>query len=230
MTAPAPCPYLSGQRERKVFAHLDASDGAALNEALTHAGFRRSQSIVYRPACEGCDACVSARVDASLFRPSRNQRRILNRNADLTRHVRDNDATTEQFELLSQYLSSRHADGGMAGMTFGDYAMMAADTPTRTDVVEYRAGDRLIAAALVDRLSDGFSMVYSFFASGEDARSLGTFMILDHIARAREAGLAYLYLGYWVKGSAKMDYKARFRPLEVLARGGWRALTDADLT
>jgi arginine-tRNA-protein transferase len=230
LTAPTSCPYLPGRLERKVFAHLDSVDGAALNDALTHAGFRRSQGIIYRPACEACEACLSARVVVADFRPSRSQRRVTARNADLVHTLINPEPSEEQFQLLTRYLGSRHANGGMAGMGFADYAMMVADTPADTRISEYRSPDdgRLIAAALVDRLSDGASLVYSFFDPDEAKRSLGGFMILDQIARTRVEGAAYVYLGYWVPGSAKMDYKARFQPLEVLRRGGWRRLSAVE--
>lgn len=230
LTAPTSCPYLPGRLERKVFAHLDSVDGAALNDALTHAGFRRSQGIIYRPACEACEACLSARVVVNDFRHTKSQRRIAARNADLVHASINPEPSEEQFLLLTRYLSSRHADGGMAGMGFADYAMMVADTPADTRIAEYRHPDdgRLVAAALVDRLSDGVSLVYSFFDPDESRRSLGAFMILDQIARTRAQAQAYVYLGYWVPGSAKMDYKARFQPLEVLRRGGWRRLSPTE--
>jgi arginine-tRNA-protein transferase len=230
LTAPTPCPYLPGRLERKVFAHLDSADGAALNDALTHAGFRRSQGIIYRPACEICEACLSARVVVAEFSQSRSQRRIVSRNADLEHRALNPEPSEEQFALLTRYLSSRHANGGMAGMGFADYAMMVADTPADTRISEYRHPEdgRLIAATLIDRLSDGASLVYSFFDPDESRRSLGAYMILDQIARTRAEGRAYVYLGYWVPGSPKMDYKSRFQPLEVLRRGGWRRVRGAD--
>ena len=229
LTAPAPCPYLPGRMERKVFTKLDLVDGPGLNDTLTHAGFRRSQSILYRPACERCSACKSARIIADEFQPTRTQRRILNRNADLLRLPRPAEATPEQFALLSRYLDARHGDGDMAGMDFFDFAGMVEDGAQRTELVEYRdAAGELAAAVLVDRLQDGFSLVYSFFDPDRDRRSLGALMILDHIARACEAGLPYVYLGYWVPGSDKMDYKAKYKPLEILDPTGWRRLTEAD--
>lgn len=229
LTAATPCPYLEGRSERKVFTQLEGPDGPALVDALTHAGFRRSQSIVYRPACQHCAACLSARVVAADFTPSRTQRRVRKRNGDLIRAERAPAATDEQFALLSRYLAARHAEGGMIDMTFGDYAMMTADTPAHTRIVEYRdADDVLTAAALVDRLSDGFSLVYSFFEPEAEKRSLGVYVVLDHIAQAAAEGLPHVYLGYWVKGSPKMDYKSTFRPLEVLRPGGWRRLTDEE--
>jgi arginine-tRNA-protein transferase len=233
LTAPSPCPYLPGQEERKVFTHLVGERAPELNELLTHGGFRRSQSIAYRPACETCRACVSVRVVADEFRPRRSMRRILDRNSDVIGDMRPPAPTSEQYSVFRAYLDSRHRDGGMVDMTVLDYAMMVEDSHVETQVVEYRrrgpdsfftgkgVGD-LLAVALTDVLGDGLSMVYSFFEPSESARSLGTFMILDHIARARRMGLPYLYLGYWVEGSRKMDYKGRFLPQERLAPAGWQ--------
>lgn len=229
LTAPSPCPYLPGRMERKVFTKLDLVDGPGLNDTLTHAGFRRSQSILYRPACERCSACKSARIVVDEAAPTRTQRRTLNRNGDLSRQVSPAEATPEQFVLLSRYLESRHGDGDMAGMDFFDYAGMVEDGAQRTEIVEYRDGfDTLVAAVLVDRLADGFSLVYSFFDPDLERRSLGAFMILDHVRRATQAQLPYVYLGYWVHGSAKMDYKARYQPLEILDPSGWRRLNAGD--
>lgn len=227
LTPGGPCPYLSGRTERKVFARLTGSLAQPLNEALTHSGFRRSQMIAYRPACEGCSACVSVRIVASEFSASRGERRISRRNNDLTRSEARAEATREQFALLRTYLDSRHAGGGMSDMGLFDYVAMVEETPVKTHLVEYRRATpdgepgALIACALTDVLRDGLSMVYSFFHPGEDARSLGTFMILDHIAAAQARGLSYVYLGYWVNGSPKMAYKSRFRPLEALGAEGW---------
>ncbi|HEX2538226.1 MAG TPA: arginyltransferase [Pseudolabrys sp.] len=232
LTAPSPCPYLKGQEERKVFTHLVGERAGELNDLLTHGGFRRSQSIAYRPACEGCRSCVSVRVVADDFAASRNMRRVVEANADLVGEVRTAAPTSEQYSVFRAYLDARHRDGGMADMTVLDYAMMIEDSHVDTRVIEYRrrgpdtgftgrgAGD-LIAVALSDVLSDGLSMVYSFFEPGEAERSLGTFMILDHITRAQKMGLPFVYLGYWVAGSRKMDYKGRFLPQERLMASGW---------
>lgn len=227
LTAPSPCPYLPGRMERKVFTKLDLMDGPGLNDTLTHAGFRRSQSILYRPACERCSACKSARIIAGEFSPSRNQKKIWNRNLDLLRVTKPAEATPEQFALLSRYLDTRHGDGDMAGMDFFDFAGMVEDGAQRTEVVEYRDRyDTLVAAVLVDRLADGVSLVYSFFDPDLDRRSLGAFMILDHVSHAQSEALPFVYLGYWVHGSSKMDYKARYKPLEILEPSGWRRLGD----
>src|SRR3954449_804003 len=232
LTAPSPCPYLPGREERKVFTHLVGEKAGELNDLLTHGGFRRSQSIAYRPACEGCRSCLSVRVIADEFRPSRGLRRVAAQNADIIGEMRASMPTSEQYSVFRGYLDSRHRDGGMADMTVLDYAMMVEDSHVETRMVEYRgrgpdsaingrgAGE-LLAVALTDVLCDGLSMVYSFFESDQAHRSLGTFMILDHIARARQLGLPYVYLGYWVQGSRKMDYKGRFLPQQRLSPRGW---------
>jgi arginine-tRNA-protein transferase len=230
LTAPSPCPYLGGKEERKVFTHLVGERAPELNNILTQGGFRRSQSIAYRPACEGCRSCVSVRVVAKDFRPTQSMRRITRRNADIASEMRIAVPTSEQYAIFRAYLDSRHRDGGMADMTVLDYAMMVEDSHIETRIIEYRrrdteapqrAGGDLVAIALTDVLGDGLSMVYSFFEPEEAARSLGTFMVLDHIARAQRMGLSYVYLGYWVRGSRKMDYKSRFLPQERLMPDGW---------
>ena len=215
-----------------MFTHLAGPAARSLNDLLTQGGFRRSQNIAYRPACHGCNACVSVRVVVDEFDPGRSLRRVATRNADLIGTEVAPEPTSEQYDLFRQYVDARHGDGGMADMTVLDYAMMVEDTYVDTRVVEYRrrgpdsfatgkGEGELVAVALSDMLTDGVSLVYSFFAPGEDRRSLGTFVILDHIARARAAGLPYAYLGYWVGGSQKMDYKMRFQPQEHLRARGW---------
>ena len=188
--------------------------------------------IAYRPACDGCSACVSVRVVVKDFQPSRGQKRILKRSGDLMRTEVPAEATREQFALLRTYLDARHSGGGMSDMGLFDYVAMVEETPVNTHIVEYRQrGDgsdqgQLMACALTDVLRDGLSMVYSFFHPGEVARSLGSYMILDHIEAARAKGLPYVYLGYWIHGSEKMDYKSKYRPLEALGAGGWATLVD----
>ena len=159
-------------------------------------------------------------------------RKILQRNADLIGAQHDAEPSTEQFSLFRTYLDSRHRRGGMSDMTVLDYAMMVEDTHVDTKIIEYRrrgpdsfitgrGTGELIAVALTDRMSDGLSMVYSYYDPEQADRSLGTYMILDHVARARAAGLPHVYLGYWVNGSRKMDYKVRFTPQEHLGPKGW---------
>ncbi len=232
LTAPSPCPYLPGQEERKVFTHLIGRRAAILNDTLTQSGFRRSQTIAYRPACEKCRACVSVRVLVDRFKPGRSMRRNLDRNSDLVGTPVPPHTTSEQYSIFRSYLDARHADGGMADMTVLDYSMMVEDSHVSTRLIEYRrrgpdtaingrGEGPLIAVALTDVLADGLSMVYSFYDSEQTDRSLGTFMILDHIERARRLGLPHVYLGYWVEGSRKMAYKTRFTPQERLGLMGW---------
>ena len=177
-------------------------------------------------------ACVSVRIVAPEFEPAKSMRRVERRNADLTRHIAPAQATREQFALLQPYLTSRHPGGGMSDISLFDYVAMVEETPVETVLFEYRLRGNdgkpgaLIACALTDVLHDGLSMVYSFFHPAESERSLGTYMIMDHVQAARARGLSYVYLGYWVEGSRKMDYKGRFRPLEALGPNGWSRLSN----
>ncbi|MEM9574110.1 MAG: arginyltransferase [Pseudomonadota bacterium] len=232
LTSPSPCPYLDGQMERKVFTHLVGEKAPELNDLLTQGGFRRSQNIAYRPACETCRACVSVRILADEFQPTKNMRRLMKLNYDLIGTENQGEPTSEQYSLFRSYLDSRHKNGGMSDMTVLDYAMMVEDSHVETKIIEYRrrgpdsfvtgTGEGpLVAVALSDRMADGYSMVYSFFDPEEERRSLGTWMILDHIERTRQSGLPHVYLGYWVEGSRKMEYKTRFRPQQHLLANGW---------
>ena len=222
---PRPCPYLEGRTEQNIFTELTGANTTQLYDALTQAGFRRSHNVAYRPSCPGCQACVPVRVAAQHYEPSRSQLRIWRVNADLVETEVRPEATAEQYALFTRYLSARHADGEMAGMTFADYVAMIEDSPLSTSMLEYRDGaDALVAACLVDRLADGLSAVYSFFEPSASPRSPGSYMIMKMIERCRHERLPYLYLGYWIDGSRKMAYKARFRPLEGLTARGWTRL------
>jgi arginine-tRNA-protein transferase len=229
VTSPAPCPYLSGRTERKVFTELKGPHAEELNDALGRIGFRRSQTVAYRPSCLDCRACVSVRVVAGEFAASSAQRRNRKRNGDLVATECRPWATTEQFELLQRYLAHRHPGGGMAAMDEIDYADMVEHTSVSSFVIEYREPSedgrpgRLVGACLTDRQGDGLSMIYSFYDPEHEARTgLGNYIILDHIQRAADAGLPYVYLGYWVDGAQRMQYKVRYRPLERLGPDGWR--------
>jgi arginyl-tRNA--protein-N-Asp/Glu arginylyltransferase len=226
LTAAMPCPYLPGRQERKLFTHLTGRRAGALHTLLTDNGFRRSQNLIYRPACEGCSACQSVRIVASQFEPSARFRRVMKINADVEGEVRPPRATSEQYALFKRYLESRHAGGGMTQMTFIDYEYMVEDTPVQSILVEYRltssAESPLVAVALTDVMPNGLSMVYSFYDPALTHRGLGNFLILDHVQQVKSSALDYVYLGYWVKDSPKMAYKRLFAPLEV-QRGplGW---------
>ena len=236
VTSPAPCPYIPGRSERKVFTELRGPHADALNDALGRIGFRRSQTVAYRPSCIECSACVSVRVVAQEFQPSATQRKNLRRNSDIAVSLCRPWSTAEQFELLQRYLGSRHPGGGMASMDEVDFADMVEHTPVTSYIVEYREPSadgvtpgRLIGACLTDRQADGLSMIYSFYDPDHELRAgLGNFIILDHIRRAAESGLPFVYLGYWVDGSPRMQYKVRFRPMERLTRHGWERISTSD--
>jgi arginine-tRNA-protein transferase len=218
---------LPGKQEQKVFTRLTGDDARMINEKLTQAGFRRSQNIDYRPSCDGCNACISVRVLVDAFEPTKSMTRVAERNRDVSVEVVDPWATDEQFRLLRQYLDARHTGGGMSEMTMFDFVAMVEDSAIDTQLVEYRQRNsdgtpgRLISVGLTDVLSDGLSMLYSFYDVNEAYRSLGTFMVLDHIAQARARRLPYVYLGYFIDGCQKMSYKARFGPLEARGPEGW---------
>ena len=230
VTAPQPCPYLEGRMERKLFTSLQGDYAEQLNNTLSKQGFRRSQNVLYRPSCAECSACYSARIRVADFKPSRSQKRTIKKNAAVQRDATSPWATEEQFALFRTYLDSRHADGGMADMDIFEFAAMIEETPIRSRVVEYATEEgrkkTLRAVCLTDVLDDGLSMVYSFYDPDLAGDSLGSYVILDHIEIARNAGLPYVYLGYWVPGSAKMGYKANFSAVEIYSRGEWRDIGD----
>ncbi len=235
VTAPQPCPYLDGRLERKLFTALQGEYADKLNDALSKQGFRRSQNVLYRPSCSECSACMSARICVADFVPTRTQRRTLRRNSHLRREATSPWATEDQFALFRRYLDSRHADGGMADMDIFEFAAMIEETPIRSRVIEYSRAPgpgetrrHLTAVCLTDVMDDGLSMVYSFYDPDLMADSLGTYVVLDHIALAREAGLPFVYLGYWVPGSRKMGYKAKFSGLELYRGGEWQPMHDPE--
>src|ERR1700761_1616128 len=229
-TAPPPCPHAAGRTERKVVTEIVGPEAEALHDRLSRAGFRRSHNIAYAPVCPSCQSCIPIRIPVADFRPDAALRRIARKNAEVEGFVVAPRATAEQFQLFQRYQQARHGDGDMATMSFYDYRAMVEDTPIDTFIVEFRdPDDRMVSACLADRLGDGLSAVYSFFAPALEKRSLGTFAVLWLIERARALGLPCVYLGYWVPESRKMAYKARFKPSEVLVNGTWRVLTDAEI-
>jgi arginine-tRNA-protein transferase len=233
VTAPQPCPYIEGRMERKLFTSLQGESAQGLNDSLSKQGFRRSQNVLYRPSCAECAACLSARIRVADFQPSRSQKRVQKATSHLTRNATSPWATEDQFTLFRRYLDARHADGGMADMDVFEFAAMIEETPIKSRVIEYtrppgtgERGRQLAAVCLTDVFDDGLSMVYSFFDPTLEKLSLGTFAILDHVAIAREIGLPYVYLGYWVPGSRKMDYKVGFEAVEIFKAGRWQDVGD----
>ena len=224
MSPPAACPYVPGRRERLVFTDLISDNPDALHHRLAQAGFRRSQNIAYKPACPGCSACVPVRVPVQAFRETASHRRVLKRNADVTARWLPATATREHYALFRRYVVGRHADGGMAGMGFAEYRAMVEESPVDTGLIEFRSGNALYGVCLSDRLSDGLSLVYSFYDLERAGDSPGGCIILWHIAEALRNALPYVYLGYWIGDSRKMAYKTRYRPIEALGDKGWELL------
>jgi leucyl-tRNA---protein transferase len=225
VTAPLPCPYLPGRFERRLVTELAGRQTTVFHDTLSRAGFRRSHGIAYVPVCRDCTACAAVRVLTQRFEPSRTQRRVWAKNVDLVVTECPARATQEQYALFRAYQQARHAGGEMARMDFCDYQTLIEDTPVETMMVEVRRVDgTLVGACLTDRMADGFSAVYSFFDTAIERQSLGTFMILWLIERARALGLPYVYLGFWVSECAKMSYKASFRPIEAYTAKGWAPL------
>jgi arginine-tRNA-protein transferase len=226
-TLPQPCPYLPDRMESKVVTELFGEGARSLHEGLSRAGFRRSHGLAYKPACRGCNACIPVRVPVADFHPSRSLKRVWRRNADLIASEKPALATGAQFAVFTRYQHWRHGDGGMASMDFNDYRNMVEDTPIDTMIVEFHdAEGKLFGTSLTDRLGDGLSGVYKFFEPSEPQRSAGTYIVLWHIERARQLGLAYVYLGYWIGGCGKMSYKTRFRPIEALGPNGWSVMGE----
>ncbi|MBL6855279.1 MAG: arginyltransferase [Rhodobacteraceae bacterium] len=227
ITHPQPCAYLPDRFERKIFTKLETDNGDVLNNNLSKQGFRRSQNILYRPACKSCNSCFSARIKVSNFSYSKSQKRIKNKNKNVHRRVSNAWATEEQFELFKKYLNHRHKGGGMTEMEVYEFAAMIEETSVYSKVIEYTSGShselQLLAASLTDILDDGISLVYSFFDPNLPLQSLGTNIILDHVEYAKELNLPYVYLGYWVPGSKKMEYKSKFNGLEIYYDKRWQA-------
>lgn len=224
-TAGTPCPYLPNRTERHILADLTGPNAEAMHGFLTTAGFRRSHHLIYRPACTECTACIPVRIAVARFVPSRTQRRTLVRNNRLQSRLIPAIATNEQFDLFVKYQKTRHSDGEMSRMNFDDFRLMVEGSPVNTGIAEFRdPSGALKAVCLLDMLKDGFSAVYSFFDSEDPSQSLGTYMILWAIKEAHDHRLSYIYLGYWVKGSPKMSYKAKFQPLEQFNHGHWQPL------
>jgi arginine-tRNA-protein transferase len=222
-----PCPYLPDRLERKVITALTGPDASTEYDAMLQAGFRRSHIASYRPACPGCRACVSVRVCVDTHEPSRSLRRVAARNDGVTLTIMPPLARTDHFSLFRRYLDARHADGEMANMDVGDYRALIEESFVESHVAEFREADgRLYGVCAFDAVGDGLSAVYSFFEPAREKDSPGSYMILRLIAEARNRGLPYLYLGYWIDRCEKMTYKARFRPIEMLGPEGWTILDD----
>jgi arginine-tRNA-protein transferase len=221
------CNYLPQRQARSVFVDPGLVMDQALYGLLATHGFRRSGPHVYRPHCEGCQACVPIRVPVAGFKPDRTQKRLYRRNADLRCRLRAAEFDPEHFALYGRYVEARHPDSGMDGKSEADYRQFLLSPWGKTVLLEIRQDDRLLAVAVTDELPDALSAVYTFYDPALEDRSLGTYAILMQIEETRRRGMGWLYLGYWIAESRKMSYKGRFRPFETLGVDGWKPQASA---
>lgn len=223
-----PCAYLPGRTARSLFVDPELGKDAQIYSTLQDMGFRRSGSEIYRPDCAECDRCIAARLPVVGFRPRRSQRRTLKANADLQIRPRLARYSDECFELYFRYIQHRHGDGEMANPTPEDFVRFLVSDWCETLFIELRRQGRLVGVAVTDVLPRGLSAVYTFFDPEREKHSPGVFSILTQIAQARRLGLPWLYLGYWVHGCRKMEYKTEYRPLQLLVNGHWKGFERED--
>jgi len=218
------CSYLPDREARTVFLDPEHPVSAPLYSRLVTAGFRRSGEHLYRPGCELCSACISCRVRVREFTHNKRFARLWKRNQDLHSQPVESPDTPELFALYCRYISQRHPDGDMFPPTLEQYRGFIAARATTARFHVFRHESRAVALCVLDELDHGISAMYTFFDPDLAARSLGTYIILWQIEKARRLNLPYLYLGYWIKDCEKMRYKTDFRPLELLIGTKWLLL------
>lgn len=221
--APHVCSYLPGEVAVTQFVDPSLPMSTALYSELVDVGFRRSGEHVYRPRCRQCDSCIPARIPVGRFAPTRQQRRVWRRNQDLAVQLTATRTSDEHFSLYRRYMAARHPGGGMDVSDPEQYRAFLFSPWSDTRCLEFRAGDRLLAVAIIDRLRQGWSAVYTYYEPDDAQRSLGTFAVLWQIEQCRGLALPWVYLGYWIPQCVKMRYKVQFQPLEVFREGRWQA-------
>jgi arginyl-tRNA--protein-N-Asp/Glu arginylyltransferase len=227
LSMPHECGYLEGRIATTLFVDPHVPLTRSQYSGLVQQGFRRSGGLVYRPHCQGCSACVPVRIPVERFTPDRGQRRVWKRNLDVEIRPVQSGYHEEHFDLYCRYQATRHAGGSMDVGDPVQYRDFLFSPDFETEVHEFRPADdpsRLIAVSVMDVLDDGLSAVYTFFDPEEQRRAPGVHAILWQIGQARQRGLPYVYLGYWIGESAKMRYKKNYRPLQALRQGVWSDL------
>jgi len=226
ITAEHECGYYDERMTANLIPDPQVEMNASLYSLLISKGFRRSGSFVYRPHCKNCQACMPSRINVEQFKPSKNQRRCLKKNNDLTTHLVDARFKEEYFLLYQCYLNNRHQDGSMSNPTREDFNSFLLNDWKACIFIESRLDGRLINVAVVDILPAGTSAVYTFFEPEQSKRSLGTFAVLQQIWLSQLYHLPHVYLGYWIDGHPKMDYKRNFSGLELFQQDQWQAFSD----
>jgi arginine-tRNA-protein transferase len=223
-TLPHSCGYFAERTAQNLVIDPAAPQLDQLYGAALERGFRRAGGHLYLPHCGHCRACTPCRIDVEHFAPDRAQKRCAKRNADIVISESMAGYNAERHALYERYLRQRHPGGGMDEADASDFRRFLTAPWSPTLFLEMRLGKRLVGVAVTDVCSNGLSAVYTFFDPDEHARSLGTFAILQQIALARRRGLPWVYLGFWIEGHPKMDYKRRFRPLQVRGSAGWAVM------
>ncbi|MEO8748431.1 MAG: arginyltransferase [Rhodanobacter sp.] len=226
-TLPSPCGYFAERTAQSLVLDPAAPDLRQLYAPALERGFRRAGGHLYLPHCAHCRACTPCRIDVARFRPDRAQKRCLRRNADLSITEHEPAYSPERHRLYAAYLRARHAGGGMDDAEASDFDRFLSAPWSPTLFLEFRLDQQLLGVAVTDVCTSGLSAVYTFFDPDQASRSLGTFAILQQVQMARQCNLPWLYLGFWIDGHPKMDYKRRFRPLQVRTAQGWQAMEPA---
>lgn len=226
LTAAYPCSYLADRQARSQVAAPGGRVDTAVYSELVRLGFRRSGHHVYRPRCDTCRACTPVRLRVDEFRPKRSQRRCDARNADLQFRLKPLEFDETHYQLYRRYQQARHPGAGMDQDDRDQYAGFLLQSSVDSALMEFSLDGKPVMVALIDRLLDGLSAVYTFYDPALEARSLGVYGVLSEIALTRELGLPYLYLGYWIAQCRKMSYKRAYQPLEVLRDGRWQPFDE----